>query len=411
MPFYFLLLPFEFWLVFHLPIYLDHNATTPCDPRVVEAMLPYFTQNFGNAASRHHAFGWQAEAAVDLGREQVANLIGAEPAELVLTSGATEAVNLAIKGVYEMYSSKGGHIITCATEHKAVLDTCKHLEKRGAEVTYLSVNERGLIDLAALEAAIKPATILIVVMYANNEIGTVQPIAQIGKLAKEKGVAFFTDATQAVGKTPVNVIADNVDLLCMSAHKFYGPKGVGALYVRRKNPRVKLTAQMDGGGHERGQRSGTLNVPGIVGLGRACELCSEEMEKDAVHTSRLRDKLEAALLAMEGTFVNGDRNHRLPQTTNLSFTGVESEGLLMALSKDVALSSGSACTSGSLEPSYVLKVLGLSDEAAHSSLRFGLGRYTTGAEIDYAIQKVSAAVQNLRELNPFWKEERVKVKS
>jgi cysteine desulfurase len=388
----------------HFPLYLDYNATTPCDPRVVDAMLPYFTQSFGNAASRHHSFGWQAEAAVDMARESVAQLINAQPSEIIFTSGATEAVNLAIKGVYETYSQKGAHIITCVTEHKAVLDTCKHLQKIGADVTYLDANEKGQIDLQALQEAIKPTTILVAIMYANNEIGTIGPIAEIGRIAKEKGVLFFSDATQAAGKIPVDVMKDNVDMLALSAHKFYGPKGVGALYVRRKAPRVKLTAQLDGGGHERGLRSGTLNVPGIVGLGKAAMLCTEEMEKDAMHTSRLRDKLQKALLEIDGTSLNGDEKHRLAQITNLSFTGVESEGLLMALSKEIALSSGSACTSGSLEPSYVLKALGLSDEAAHSSLRFGLGRYTTEEEIDYTIQQVGSAVQNLRELNPFWEE-------
>ncbi|GAA4727453.1 IscS subfamily cysteine desulfurase [Flavisolibacter ginsenosidimutans] len=394
----------------HLPIYLDHNATTPCDPRVVDTMLPYFSQSFGNAASRHHSFGWQAQAAVDQGREQVAQLINAEPTEIIFTSGATEAVNLAIKGVYETYNSKGAHIITCSIEHKAVLDTCKHLEKKGADVTYLPVNEKGLVNVEELEAAIKSTTILIAIMYANNEIGTIQPVAEIGRIAKEKNVLFFSDATQAVGKIPVDVIRDNSDLLALSAHKFYAPKGVGALYVRRKAPRVKLTAQMDGGGHERGLRSGTLNVPGIAGLGKACQLCLDETQKDAAHTSRLRDKLEKALLKIEGTSVNGDAKSRLPQITNLSFAGVDSEGLLMALGKEIALSSGSACTSGSLEPSYVLKALGLSNEAAHGSLRFGLGRSTTEEEIDYTIEKVSAAVQDLRGLNPFWKEVSAKLK-
>ena len=385
-----------------LPIYLDHNATTPCDPRVVEAMLPYFTGRFGNAASRHHSFGWQAEEAVVFAREQVAALIGAEPNEIVFTSGATEAANLAIKGVFEIYAGKGNHIITCVTEHKAVLDTCKHLEKLGAEVTYLKVNKTGRIDLEELEAAIKPATILIAIMYANNEIGTIQPILNISEIARRHNVLFFTDATQAVGKIPVDVNKDGIDMLAMSAHKMYGPKGVGALYVRRKAPRVRLAAQMDGGGHEKGLRSGTLNVPGIVGFGKACELCRNEMDKDAQHTSRLRDKLENGLLQIEETNVNGDRENRLPQTANLSFAYAESEGLLMALNKEIALSSGSACTSGSLEPSYVLKALGLIDELAHSSLRFGLGRQTTGEEIDYTIQRVSKAVMQLRELSPAW---------
>lgn len=384
------------------PIYLDHNATTPCDPRVVEAMIPYFTQSFGNAASRNHPFGWQAEEAVDYAREQVAKLIGADPKEIIFTSGATEADNLAIKGVYEMYASKGNHIITCNIEHKAVLDTCKHLEKLGAEVTYLKVQPNGLIDLQELEAAIKPTTILISIMYANNEIGTVMPMAEIGAIAKKHGVLVFSDATQAVGKIPVDVKKDGIDLLAMTAHKMYGPKGVGALYVRRKNPRVKVTAQMDGGGHERGMRSGTLNVPGIVGFGKACELCIAEMAADAERLSKLRDKLEMALLSLEEAYVNGDRNARLPHVTNISFKHVEGEGLLMGFNKEIALSSGSACTSASLEPSYVLKALGLGDDLAHSSLRFGLGRYTTEDQIDYTIKAVSDTVNKLREMSPLW---------
>ena len=385
-----------------LPIYLDYNATTPCDPRVVEAMLPYFTTHFGNAASRHHSFGWQAEAAVDMARDQVAKLIGAETTEIVFTSGATEATNLALKGVFETYAEKGNHIITCKTEHKAVLDSCRHLEKLGADVTYLGVNREGLIDVKELEAAIRPATILIAIMYANNEIGVVQPVKEISQLARQHNALFFTDATQAVGKIPVNVNGDGIDLLALSAHKMYGPKGVGALYVRRKGPRVRLTAQMDGGGHERGMRSGTLNVPGIVGLGKACELALQEMQKEAAHTMRLRDKLETALLQIEETHVNGSRAHRLPHTSNLSFHFVESEGLLMALNKQIALSSGSACTSGSLEPSYVLKALGLPDELAHSSLRFGLGRFTTEEEVEFTIEKVTGAVRQLRNLSPVW---------
>lgn len=385
-----------------LPIYLDHNATTPCDPRVVEAMIPYFTNNFGNAASRNHPFGWQAEEAVDYAREQVANLIGADPKEIIFTSGATEADNLAIKGVFEMYASKGNHIITCNIEHKAVLDTCKHLEKLGAEVTYLKVKDNGLIDLEELEAVIRPTTILIAIMYANNEIGTVMPMKEISKIAKKNGVLVFTDATQAVGKIPVNVNKDGIDLLAMTAHKMYGPKGVGALYVRRKNPRVKVTAQMDGGGHERGMRSGTLNVPGIVGLGKACELCLNEMEQDAQRLSKLRDKLETALLSLEEAYVNGDKEHRLPHVSNISFKYVEGEGLLMGFNKEIALSSGSACTSASLEPSYVLKALGLGDDLAHSSLRFGLGRYTTEDQIDYTIEQVSKTVLKLREMSPLW---------
>jgi cysteine desulfurase len=385
-----------------LPIYLDHNATTPCDPRVVDAMIPYFTQSFGNAASRNHPFGWQAEGAVDDAREQVAKLIGADPKEIIFTSGATEADNLAIKGVYEMYASKGNHIITCNIEHKAVLDTCKHIEKEGGEVTYLKVNDDGLIDLKELEAAIKPSTILIAIMYANNEIGTVMPMKEISIIAKKHGVLVFTDATQAVGKIPVDVNKDGIDLLAMTAHKMYGPKGIGALYVRRKNPRVKVTAQMDGGGHERGMRSGTLNVPGIVGFGKACELAMNEMEADAKRLSVLRDKLENGLMQLEEAYINGSKQYRLPHVTNISFKYVEGEGLLMGFNKDIALSSGSACTSASLEPSYVLKALGLGDDLAHSSLRFGLGRFTTEDQIDYTIEAVSKTVTKLREMSPLW---------
>jgi len=385
-----------------LPIYLDHNATTPCDPRVVETMVPYFTNNFGNAASRNHPFGWQAEEAVDYAREQVAKLIGADSKEIIFTSGATEADNLAIKGVFEMYASKGNHIITCNIEHKAVLDTCKHIEKEGGEVTYLKVNPDGLIDLKELEAAIKPTTILIAIMYAYNEIGTVMPMKEISVIAKKHGVLVFTDATQAVGKIPVDVNKDGVDLLAMTAHKMYGPKGIGALYVRRKNPRVKVTAQMDGGGHERGMRSGTLNVPGIVGFGKACELAMLEIDSDAKRLSVLRDKLETGLLKLEEAYVNGSKQYRLPHVTNISFKHVEGEGLLMGFNKDIALSSGSACTSASLEPSYVLKALGLGDDLAHSSLRFGLGRFTTEDQIDYTIEAVSKTVNKLREMSPLW---------
>lgn len=386
----------------NLPVYLDHNATTPCDPRVVEAMVPYFTNQFGNAASRNHPFGWAAEEAVDYAREQVAKLIGADPKEILFTSGATESDNLAIKGVFDMYASKGNHIITVTTEHKAVLDTCKHIEKEGGEVTYLEVNAEGLIDLNALEAAIKPTTILIAIMYANNETGTIQPVKEISAIARKHGVLFFSDATQAVGKVPVDVNKDGIDLMAMTAHKMYGPKGVGALYVRRKNPRVKVTAQMDGGGHERGMRSGTLNVPGIVGFGKACELAMNEMEADAKRLSQLRDKLENALLKLEEAYVNGSREHRLPHVTNISFKYVEGEGLMMGFNKNIALSSGSACTSASLEPSYVLKALGLGDDLAHSSLRFGLGRFTTEEQIDYTIEQVSNTVLKLREMSPLW---------
>jgi len=385
-----------------LPIYLDNNATTPMDPRVLEAMIPYFTEHFGNAASRNHSFGWQAEEAVDYAREQVAKLIGADPKEIIFTSGATEGDNLGIKGVFEMYASKGNHIITCTTEHKAVLDTCKHIERQGGEVTYLEVNPEGLIDLKQLEAAIKPTTILIAIMYANNEIGVIQPVKEISALARKHGVLFFTDGTQAVGKIPVDVNKDGIDIMAFTGHKMYGPKGVGALYVRRKNPRVKVTAQMDGGGHERGMRSGTLNVPGIVGFGKACELARLEMADDAARLSKLRDKLENALMQLEEAYVNGSREHRLPHVSNISFKYVEGEGLMMGFNKNIALSSGSACTSASLEPSYVLKALGLGDDLAHSSLRFGLGRFTTEEQIDYTIKAVSDTVIKLREMSPLW---------
>jgi cysteine desulfurase len=385
-----------------LPIYLDHNSTTPMDPRVLEAMIPYFTENFGNAASRNHSFGWHAEEAVDYAREQIAQLIGADPKEIIFTSGATEGDNLGIKGVYEMYASKGNHIITCTTEHKAVLDTCKHLEKLGAEVTYLEVQPDGLIDLKALEAAMRPTTILVAIMYANNEIGVVQPVKEISAIAKKHGALFFTDAVQAVGKIPVDVNADGIDLMAFTAHKMYGPKGVGALYVRRKNPRVKVTAQLDGGGHERGMRSGTLNVPGIVGFGKACELARLEMAADTERISKLRDKLENALKVIDESYVNGNPAHRLPHVSNISFKYVEGEGLMMGFNKDIALSSGSACTSASLEPSYVLKALGLGDDLAHSSLRFGLGRYTTEEQIDFTIKAVTDTVLKLREMSPLW---------
>ena len=385
-----------------LPIYLDNNATTQVDPRVLDTMLPYFIDHFGNAASRNHPFGWEAEEAVELAREQVARLIGAETKEIYFTSGATESDNLALKGVFEMYASKGNHIITAVTEHKAVLDACVHLEKMGAEVTYLNVKPNGLIDLAELEAAIKPNTILIAIMYANNEIGIIQPVKEISDIARKNGVLFFTDATQAVGKIPVDVQRDGIDLMALSAHKIYGPKGVGALYIRRKNPRVKITAQMDGGGHERGVRSGTLNVPGIAGFGKACELCRLEMEADSLRIKVLRDKLENALLQIEETKLNGDKENRLPHVTNISFRHVEGEALLMAINKNIAVSSGSACTSASIEPSYVLKALGLSDDQAYSSLRFALGRFTTEEQIEYAIEQVTDAVNKLRSVSPLW---------
>ncbi|HEY4060455.1 MAG TPA: IscS subfamily cysteine desulfurase [Puia sp.] len=382
-----------------LPVYLDYNSTTPCDPRVVEEMLPFFSGRFGNAASRSHAFGWEAAEAVEQARERVARLIGAEPKEIVFTSGATEGDNLAIKGVFEMYASRGRHIITVATEHKAVLDACHHVEKLGGEVSFLPVDREGLISLEGLEAAIRPDTILIAVMYANNEIGVIQDIPAISRIARRHGVLFFSDATQAVGKIPVDVNRDGIDLLAFSAHKLYGPKGVGALYVRRRDPRVRLTAQMDGGGHERGMRSGTLNVPAIVGFGRACELCWEEMGGDR---AALRDRLERGLLEIEGAQVNGSRLSRLPQVTNISFSYVDGEALLAGLGKDIALSSGSACTSASMEPSYVLKALGLADDLAHSSLRLGLGRATTEEEVDYAIGQIGRTVARLRATSPLW---------
>jgi len=365
-------------------------------------MIPFFTQNFGNAASRNHSFGWSAEEAVDYAREQVAKLIGADPKEIIFTSGATEGDNLAIKGVYEMYASKGNHIITTTIEHKAVLDTCKHLEKLGAEVTYLPVDAEGMINLRDLEKAITPKTILLAIMYANNEVGTVNPMREISAIAKKHGVLLFSDAVQAVGKIPVDVNKDGIDLMAFTAHKMYGPKGVGALYVRRKNPRVKVTAQLDGGGHERGMRSGTLNVPGIVGFGKACEICMQEMASDTERITKLRDKLETELLKVEESYLNGHKTNRLPHVANISFKHVEGEGLLMGINKFIALSSGSACTSASLEPSYVLKALGLGDDLAHSSLRFGLSRFSTEEEVDYTIKAVSDTVHKLREMSPLW---------
>jgi cysteine desulfurase len=385
-----------------LPIYMDNHATTPVDPRVFEAMRPYFTSTFGNAASRNHSFGWEAEEAVEKARKQVASIIGATAKEIVFTSGATESNNLAIKGVFEMYAEKGNHIITAATEHKAVLDTCKRLEKEGARVTYLPVQQNGLIDLDQLREAITNKTILITIMYANNEIGVLQPIAEIGKIAKEGGVLFHSDATQAMGKVPVDVIKEGIDIASVSAHKMYGPKGVGALYVRRRNPRVQLTAQIDGGGHERGMRSGTLNVPGIVGLGAACEIAQKEMPEESKRLSYLRDKLKDRLLAgLDEVYINGTTEHRLPNNLNISFAYVEGESLLMGIN-DVAVSSGSACTSATLEPSYVLKALGAGDDLAHSSIRFGLGRFNTEEEVDYVTEKVIDVVKKLRELSPLY---------
>ena len=384
-----------------LPIYLDYNSTTPCDPRVVDAMLPYFTKSFGNAASKTHSFGWEAEEGVEFAREKVAELVGAETKEIVLTSGATEGVNLALKGAIEAYASKGNHIITSNIEHKAVLDSCRHLEKRGVEVTYLEADKEGLISPQQIEEAIQPKTVLVTIMYANNEVGTINPIKEIGAIARKHGVLFFTDATQAVGKIRVDVNSDNIDIMTFSSHKIYGPKGVGALYVRRKNPRVRLVEQINGGGHERGMRSGTLNVPGIVGFGKAAEICTGEMQKDTIKLSALRDKLEQALLEAGDVFVNGSKTHRLPNVTNLSFKGVEGQALMMSINKEIAVSSGSACTSASLEPSYVLKALGLDDELAHSSIRFSLGRFTTEEEINYTIEQVSKNTRQLREMNLF----------
>jgi cysteine desulfurase len=385
-----------------LPIYMDNHATTPVDPRVFQAMTPYFTSTFGNAASRNHSFGWEAEEAVEKARKQIASIIGATAKEIVFTSGATESNNLAIKGVAEMYAEKGSHIITAATEHKAVLDTCKRLEKDGLRVTYLPVQQNGLVDLEQLRNAITDKTILITIMYANNEIGVLQPVAQIGKMARERGVLFHTDATQAVGKVPVDVNKDNLDILSISAHKMYGPKGVGALYVRRRNPRVQLTAQIDGGGHERGMRSGTLNVPGIVGLGAACEFAQKEMLEESKRMAYLRDKLKDRLLAgLDEVYINGTMEYRLPNNLNISFAYVEGESLLMGIN-DVAVSSGSACTSATLEPSYVLKALGAGDDLAHSSIRFGLGRFNTEEEVDYVAAKVVDVVKKLRELSPLY---------
>jgi len=383
-------------------IYLDNNSTTPTDPRVVETMIPYFYEKHGNAASRSHKYGWEAEEAVDYAREQVAKLIGADPKEIIFTSGATEADNLAIKGVFEMYARKGNHIITATTEHKAVLDTCKKIEKLGGEVTYLEVNDKGLIDLDELKAAIKKNTILVSIMWANNETGVIQPVKEIGKICEENGVLFFSDATQAVGKIPVDVIENGIHLMAFTGHKMYGPKGVGALYVRRKKPRVKVTAQLDGGGHERGMRSGTLNVPAIAGFGKAAELCRLEMEQDAKRLSGLRDHLETEFSKLEEVYVNGSTEARMPHVTNISFKHVEGEGLMMTFNQNVAVSSGSACTSASLEPSYVLKALGLGDDLAHSSIRFSLGRFTTEEEVNQAIELVSNGVQHMRDLSPIW---------
>lgn len=384
------------------PIYLDYQATTPVDPRVLEEMLPYFGEIYGNAASRSHSFGWQAEEAVGQGRERIAHLIGASAKEIIFTSGSTEGINLAMKGVAQMYGSKGKHIITSQAEHKAVLDTAKRLEKEGFEVTYLAPDSTGRHSAEQVAEALREDTILVAIMWANNEIGTINPIREIGALCKERGVLFFTDGTQAVGKVPVDVEADNVDLMCLSGHKIYGPKGVGALYVRRRNPRVRLVAQMDGGGHERGMRSGTLNVPAIVGLGKACELCETDMDTDREHALGLRTRFEEKIFgALEHVHLNGHPEHRLPACSNLSFAYVEGESMIMGIS-NLAVSSGSACTSASLEPSHVLQSMGVGDELAHSSIRFGFGRFTTEENVDVAAEQVIAAVERLRELSPLY---------
>ena len=384
-------------------IYLDNNSTTPCDPRAVEAMLPFFYQTPGNAASRNHPFGWQAEEAVDYAREQIGNLLAVDSKEIIFTSGATEADNLGIKGVFEMYSRKGNHIITLKTEHKAVLDACKKVEKMGGEVTYLDVKRDGLVDLAALEAAITDKTVLISIMWANNETGVIQPMKEIGELCEKHGVLFMSDATQVVGKIKTHPKELGIHLIAFTAHKMYGPKGVGALFVNRKNPRVKVTSQIDGGGHERGMRSGTLNVPGIVGFGKAAEIAMQEMDDDAARLSVLRDKLENAFKdTLEEVYVNGNVEHRMPHVTNISFKHVEGEGLMMTFNQTIAVSSGSACTSASLEPSYVLIALGLGDDLAHSSLRFSLGKFTTEEEIDQTIAMISKGVNHMRDLSPIW---------
>ena len=383
-------------------VYLDHHATTPLDPRVLAAMMPYLTGKFGNAASRNHKFGWEAEQAVEESRRQIARLIGASPREIIFTSGATESDNLALKGVAEASAGKGDHVITCAIEHKAVLDVCRRLVERGARVTWLPVGRDGLVDPGAVEAAIGERTVLVSIMYANNEVGTIQPVAEIGRICRRRGVPFHSDAAQAVGKVPVNVDADSIDLLSISAHKMYGPKGAGALYVRRRDPQVRLTAQLDGGGHERGMRSGTLNVPGIVGLGEACAICAREMDEESARLRRLRDRLRATLEAeLEEVSINGSMERRLPHNLNMSFAYVEAESLMMGMS-GVAVSSGSACMSATLEPSYVLKAMGVADDAAHSSIRFSLGRFNTEEEVDCAAACAIEAVKNLRELSPLY---------
>lgn len=379
-----------------LPVYLDNNATTPVDPRVLQEMLPYFSDKFGNAASRTHSYGWEAEESVDIAREQIASLIGAHPQEIVFTSGATEAVNLAIKGIFENSDQQEKHIITVCTEHKAVLDTCKHIERLGGSVTYLPVNTSGLISLSDLENAITPETILIAVMYANNETGVIQPIREIATIAKKHHITFLSDATQAVGKVPVNVQNDGIDLLALSAHKIYGPKGVGALYVRKKNPVVTLTAQIDGGGHERNMRSGTLNVPGIVGLGWACEIASAEMLRETKHIAALRNAFELELLVLQDIEVNAEDARRLPNCTNISFGQVDGEKLIFEAGSDLAFSRSSACTSATLEPSYVLKAMGFSDERIHNSFRFSFGRFSTEEHVNHAVSVISKIVKQHR---------------
>ena len=385
-----------------LPIYLDYHATCPVDPEVLKTMLPYFTEVFGNAASRNHEYGWTAEAAVEKARLQVAKLIGATDKEVIFTSGATESNNLALLGVAEMYKEKGKHIITSPIEHKAILDTCEHLERQGYQITYLEVDQYGQVRPEKVREAIRPDTILVSVMAANNEIGTINPLAEIGKICKEKGVLFHTDAVQAAGKTPLDVQAMGIDLLSMTAHKIYGPKGVGALYVRRKNPRVRLSAIQHGGGHEKGMRSGTLNVPGIVGFGKACEMSARLMPVEMPRIKALRDKLWNTIRAeLDEVYLNGHPTERLNNNLNVSFAYCEGESLMMGM-KELAVSSGSACTSASLEPSYVLKAIGVGDDLAHTSIRFSLGRFTTEEEIDFAAKKVIATVKKLRDLSPLY---------
>ncbi len=381
----------------NLPVYMDYHATTPCDPRVLETMLPYFNAHFGNASSRGHVFGWQAAEAVKIAREELASLLNADPSEIIFTSGATESINLALKGIYETMAPKGSHIITVSTEHRATLDTCAHLEKMGASVNYLPVLEDGLIDLEKLESSIRPDTIMIAVMYANNETGVLQPIRSIGEIAKKHGIIFFTDATQALGKISVDVMRDEIDLLACSAHKIYGPKGVGALYVRRKNPRVRLSPLMDGGGQERGFRSGTLNVPGIVGFGKATELAVTEMDQNGLSIGKLRNRLELGLLQLDGAVLNGNSRLRIPTVSNISFTRVSGNRLLEALLKDIAVSSGSACSSASPEPSHVLKAMGLTDDSAYHAIRFSLGKYNTVEEVDFVIRKLGKTLERIQE--------------